>query len=63
MKDFYENVVLQLLFNKSENLINLWKYSLVFLTNNIWDPPTTNKLKNKRLRNWKLRGYPFMTPN
>ena len=32
MKHFYESAVLQLLFIKSANLINQWKYSVIFFT-------------------------------
>ena len=62
MKDFYQNAVLQLLFIKSTNLIqNLTMeiFSYIFHKNIFWDRPTTNKLKNKKLRNWNLRGYSF----
>ena len=52
MKDFYENVVLQLLFNKNADLIKLLKiFSYISHKKIIWDPATTNKSKNKKLGN------------
>ena len=58
MKDFYDNTVLQLLiYNRNANVIKLSKYSVIFLTKLTWDPPKTNKLKNKKLRNRKLSIY------
>ena len=52
MKDFYENAVLQLLFQKSANLINLWKCSVIFLKNYLLEIHLPRII-------WKIRRFHF----
>ena len=49
MKNFDENAVLQLPFNKSANLINLCKFLVIFFTKKIFDmnlPQISQKIES-----------------